>query len=213
MEVELHWFLKPACLPISAPRRVVIYNFTMINVNQLRNNTAFEIEGQPYLVINYQFTKMGRGTGNIKVKCRNLKTGTVANKTFGTGSKVQEISLNKKELQFLYTDKDRLIFMDPVTFEQTEIERELVKEQKKYFVEEMKVEVLFWNQEALGVELPLKMVYEIKETGPGEKGNSAANIYKPAVLSNGLAVKVPLFIKVGDKVKIDTRSGEYISRL
>jgi elongation factor P len=185
----------------------------MINVNQLRNGRAFELEGEPFLVLKYGFTKMGRGTGNVKVKCRNLKTGAVVSKTFITGNKVQDIQLQRKKRQYLYSDADKSVFMDPESFEQLEIADDLLSEQKQYLIDGMEVQVLFWEDEALAVELPAKLEYEVKETGPGEKGNSATNVFKPAVLLNGLRVKVPLFINIGDKVRVDTRTGEYVERV
>lgn len=184
----------------------------MINVNQLRNGRAFELEGEPFLVLKYGFTKMGRGTGNVKVKCRNLKTGAVVSKTFITGNKVQDIQLRRKKMQFLYSDAHQSVFMEPESFEQIEIDNGLIEEQRKYLVDGMEVEVLFWEDQTLAVELPAKLEYEVKETGPGEKGNSATNVFKPAVLNNGLKIKVPLFVKPGEKVRVDTRTGEYVER-
>lgn len=184
----------------------------MINVNSLRNGTTFEEDGTPYKVIKYQFTKMGRGTGNVKVKVRNLKNGAVVTKTYTTGNKVEAISLVRKKMQYLYEDKDEMVFMDPKSYEQIEIEIQKLAKQKDFLVEGIEVEVLFWNDEALTVELPVKMEYEIKKTDPGEKGNSATNIYKPAVLENGLKIKVPLFLKIGERVRVDTRTKEYVER-
>ncbi|AKM79145.1 MAG: Elongation factor P [Candidatus Beckwithbacteria bacterium GW2011_GWB1_47_15] len=185
----------------------------MINVNQLRNGTAFEVEGTPFLVLKYEFTKMGRGTGNIKVKVKNLNTGAVTTKTFITGNKVEEINLTRKKMQFLYQAGDQAVFMDATTFDQVELEAELIKEERAYLTEGLVVEVLFWEEKPLSIQLPVKIEYEIKETGPGEKGDSATNLYKPAVLANGFKVKVPLFVKTGDKIRVDTRTGEYIERI
>ena len=184
----------------------------MINVNQLRNGKTFEEDGDPFLVLKYEFTKMGRGTGNVKVKVRNLESGAVTTKTYITGNKVQDIKLNKKKLQYLYQDAENCLFMDPVSFEQVEIAASLIDEQVKYLVDGMEVDVLYWGEKALAVELPVKMVFKVKETDPGEKGNSAAKVVKPAELVNGLKVRVPLFINPGDKVRVDTRTGEYVER-
>jgi elongation factor P len=184
----------------------------MINVNQLRNGTAFEFEGEPFLVLRYEFAKMGRGNATIKVKVRNLKTGAVVSRSFNSGNKVQEIELERRKLQYLYSDAHHSSFMDPVSFEQIEIDNDLIEEQRKFFLDGMEVEVLFWQDSALAVALPQKLVYSVKETGPGEKGNSATNIFKSAELENGLRVKVPLFINIGDKVKVDTRTGDYLGR-
>lgn len=195
----------------------------MINVNQLRNGKAFEEDGQPFLVLKYEFTKMGRGTGNVKVKVRNLETGSVVTKTYITGNKVQDIQLNKKKMQYLYKDTENCAFMNPVSFEQVEIAVSLLGEQADYLVDGMEVDVLYWDPPShkasegqgpkpLSVELPVKLDYEVQQTDPGEKGNSAAKVTKPATLTNGLVVRVPLFINIGDKVRVDTRSGEYVER-
>ena len=184
----------------------------MIDVNRLRNGTAFKADGQLFLVLKYEFTKMGRGTGNVKVKVRNLKTGTVLIKTYTTGNKVQEISLKRKPLQFLYKDEKTSVFMDSTSFEQIEIDKELIADQQQYLVDGMEVQVLFYEDQPLTVELPLKLSFEVAETGPAEKGNSTANVFKSAVLENGMNTRVPLFIVQGEKVIIDTRSGEYVGR-
>lgn len=184
----------------------------MINVNQLRNGKAFTEDGDPFLVLKYEFTKMGRGTGNIKVKVRNLNSGAVVTKTYTTGNKVQDIQLTRKTMQFLYSDADNSLFMDPVSFEQIEISKKLVGDDEKYLVEGMDASLLFWEDKPLSIELPTKMTFEVAQTDPGEKGNSAAKVLKPATLSNGLIVNVPLFINMGDKVVVDTRKGEYVER-
>lgn len=184
----------------------------MINVNQLRNGTAFEFEGEPYLVLKYEFSKMGRGNANIKVKVRNLKTGAVVQKGFQSGNSVEEIYLVRKKMQFLFSDREKSTFMDPVSFEQIEIDNEVLGDSRPYLQEGAEAQVLFWDEQALAVELPPKLTFTVEETGPGEKGNSVANMFKPATLDNGLEVKVPLFINQGEKVVIDTRSGGYVSR-
>ena len=184
----------------------------MINVNQLRNGTAFEMDGQPYLVLKYEFTKMGRGNATIKVKVRNLKTNSVTIKSFSSGNSVEDIQLLRKKMQYLYSDANNSIFMNPVNYEQVEVSNEIITEQKPYLSDGLEVQVLFWGEAALSLELPPKLIFVVKETDPGEKGNSVANIYKPAKLENGLKVKVPLFIKQGEKVVIDTRDGSYVGR-
>jgi elongation factor P len=184
----------------------------MINVNHLRNGTAFELDGDPFIVLKYEFTKMGRGNATIKVKVRNLNTQSVTVKSFSSGNSVQDINLTRKKMQFLYSDQNESVFMDPVSFEQISIDNELLADQKPYLADGMEVQVLFWEDKALAVELAAKMTLTVAETGPGEKGNTVSNMYKPAVLNNGLEIKVPLFIKNNEKVIVDTRTGEYVSR-
>lgn len=184
----------------------------MIDVNHLRNGTAFELDGQPFLVINYEFKKMGRGNASIKVKVRNLQTQAVTIKSFSSGNSVQDIALKRKKMQFLYHDQEGSWFMDPASFEQVVIDKEVISEQKPYLADGMEVQVLFWEDKPLAVELAPKMTLMVKETGPGEKGNSVSNMYKTALMSNGLEMKVPLFIKTGEAIIVDTRTGQYVSR-
>lgn len=184
----------------------------MTDVNKLRNGTAFELDGQPYLVLKYEFSKMGRGNANIKLRVRNLKTGAVLQKGFSSGNSVEEIWLKRKKMQFLFSDQRQSTFMDPVSFEQIEIDNEILREAKPYLQEGGEVQLLFWEEQALAVELPAKLTFTVKETGPGEKGNTVSNMYKSATLDNDLEVKVPLFINQGEKVIIDTRDGSYVSR-
>ncbi|MFH0943174.1 MAG: elongation factor P [Candidatus Beckwithbacteria bacterium] len=184
----------------------------MLNVNQLRNGVAFELDGQPYLVLKYEFTKMGRGNATIKVRVKNLITQSVTVKTFSSGNSVADIQLKRKKMQYLYSDANNSIFMDPVSYEQVEIDNELIKEQKQYLSDGVEVQVLYWEETALALELPAKLTLTVKQTDPGEKGNSVANIYKPATLENGLNIKVPLFIKQGEKIVVDTRDASYVAR-
>src|SRR5581483_5422660 len=185
----------------------------MLNVTDLRNGAVFA-EGKDLLqVLTYEHLKMGRGSGTIRVKVRNLRTGSITEKSFITGARVEEASVEKKKAQFLYHDGEQYNFMDPVTFEQFTIAKQILGEQAKYLKDGLEVQLLVNGEEALALELPNSVVYEIKETGPEEKGNTVSNVYKEAVLDNDLIVKVPMFMKVGDRVKIDTRTGQYVERV
>ncbi len=185
----------------------------MISVNELRAGRTFQEDGQPYLVLKYEHTKMGRGSANIKVKVKNLKTGSVTEKTFISGAKVEEVLTQKKKLQYLYSDQLGYHFIEPETFEQITIPIKLLKNQAGFLKEEAEVNILFVEGEPVSVELAPKMKFKIKETGPGVKGDSATNIFKPATLENNMKVKVPLFIKTGEEIWVDTRSGEYVERV
>lgn len=185
----------------------------MINVNDLRTGTVFKEENQLWQVVVYEHIKMGRGSGNIKIKVKNLKTGSLTEKSFITGAKVEEADVAKKKTQFLYLDGENYFFMDPVTFEQFSLSKDIVGEQAKYLRDGLEVNLIVSDSVALGMELPNSLIYEVTETGPGEKGNTVSNVYKDATVDNGLLVKVPMFIGVGDKVKIDTRSGQYVERV
>lgn len=184
-----------------------------LNVTELRNGTVFKEGGNILQVLSYDHVKMGRGSGNIKVKVKNLRSGAITEKSFITGAKVDEAQVEKKKAQFLYKDGDSFNFMDPVSFEQFSLNGQSLGEQVKYLKDGLEVTLIVSNEEALGLELPNSLVYEIAETGPGEKGNTVSKVYKEATLENGLVVKVPMFMKVGGKVKVDTRSGEYVERV
>lgn len=184
-----------------------------LNVTDLRNGTFYKEGKDVLLVLTYEHVKTGRGSGNIKVKVRNIRTGSVVEKSFITGARVEEADVQKVKAQFLYREGDNFNFMDPVSFEQFIVPSGVIADQAKYLKDGLEVILIVSSGEALGLELPMSLIYEISETGPGEKGNSVSNVFKEAVLDNGLVVKVPMFMDVGEKVKVDTRSGEYIERV
>lgn len=185
----------------------------MLNATDLKNGIVFKEDNQILQVLNYEHIKMGRGSGTIKVKVRNLKTGSVTEKSFITGARVEEADVEKKKAQFLYEDKGTYYFMDSESFEQFPLPLDVLVDQAKYLKEGLDAQVVISEGQGLGVEIPNSLVYEITETGPAEKGNTVSNVFKSATLDNGLEVKVPMFMKVGDKVKIDTRSGQYVERV
>lgn len=186
----------------------------MISVTKLRNNTNFELNGDPYRVLSYQHTHMSRGGGSVKVKIRNLRDGSVLSKTFLSTEKVSDISVIKKLFQYLFTDGVNFVFMDPDSFEQLEVSQDRLVDQAPYLKDGESVNLLIWDEEdmVLGVDLPPKMEFEVAEAAPGEKGDSASNVYKDAILENGLKVRVPLFINQGDRIRVDTRDGSYVER-
>lgn len=183
----------------------------MISVTELRSGTIFEENGTLYQVLSYEHIKMGRGSANIKVKIRNVRSGSTTDKSFINGAKVNDVMVLKKNLQYLYKDSDNAYFMDSVTFEQIPINLRVIPEHQ-FLKEGETFAVSFYEDEPLSLNLPPKMEFEVVETGPGVKGNSATNIYKDAILENGLKTKVPLFIKIGDRVRIDTRTGSYTEK-
>lgn len=184
-----------------------------INVTELRNGTVFQEGKELFQVLTYEHNKQGRGSGNIKVKVKNLRTGSITEKGFITGARVESANVEKKKAQFLYSDGDQYFFMDIITYEQFPISKQVLGESAKFLQEGLEVNLITFLEEALGIELPISLVYTISETGPEEKGNTVSNVYKEAVLDNGLVVKVPMFMSVGEKVRIDTRSGQYVERV
>ncbi|HSX40657.1 MAG TPA: elongation factor P [Candidatus Saccharimonadales bacterium] len=180
----------------------------MIGVTELRAGTVFEENGQLLQVLSYEHIKLGRGSANIKVKVKNLRSGSTTEKSFINGARVNNISVLKKELQFLYKDDMAAYFMDPLTFDQISVPLKVI-DGDEYLKEGQNFTISFLNNEPLSVLFPPKMEFTIAETEPGVRGNSATNIYKDAILDNGMNVKVPLFVKIGDKIKVDTRTGSY----
>lgn len=185
----------------------------MISVTEMKAGRLFEENGEPYQVLDYKHTKMGRGTASIKLKVKNLMTGAVVERTFISGAKVEPIETIMRTVQYLYKEGNDYFFMDPQSFEQFSLSQRLLAGKEKFLKEEQTVKILFWEQKPLMVELPITMIFSVIQTSPGVKGNSVNASFKPATLDNGLEVKVPLFINVGDKIKVDTRSGEYLERV
>jgi elongation factor P len=189
----------------------------MINVVKARPGLIFELHGQPHKVLDFSHTHTGRGGATIKLQIKNLETGTTTSKTFKSGEKLQDLDTEKRKLQFLYRAEGDLIFMDPDTFVQISADESVLGEKAQFLKEGEDVWVLIWNkaseQEIIDVELPAKLEFEIAEAAPSAKGNTAANSYKQAKLENGMAIKVPLFIKAGDVVRVSTEDGSYVERV
>ena len=183
----------------------------MIGVTELRAGTIFEENGNLLQVLSYEHIKMGRGSANIKVRVKNLRSGATIEKSFINGAKVNDVAVLKKDLQYLYKDKENVYFMNPKTFEQVSIPLRVI-DGYEYLKEGEIYSVSFLRDEPLSLNLPPKVVLEVYETAPGVKGNSATTVFKDAILENGLKTKVPPFIKIGDKVRIDTRTGAYTEK-
>lgn len=184
----------------------------MINSTDLKNGVTFLRNSKPYRVIKYSLIKMGRGGATVKLLAKNLESGANEDISFSSNVKVEEFSTQKKRLQYLYKDISTAFFMNSQTFEQVEVPLTVLGSDINYIKEGSEVDILFWGEKALSIDLPPKITLTVADTNPGVKGNSATNIYKPATLENGLKVKVPLFIKVGEKIRVDTRTGEYLER-
>lgn len=183
----------------------------MISVTELRAGTTYQEDGQYLTVLSYEHIKMGRGSANIKVKVRNLNTGSTTDKSYINGAKVQNVAVIKKDMQYLYKDDSEVYFMDSQTYEQINIPIKLIIEHD-YLKEGENFTVSFIEGKPLSVLFPPKMVFKVIETAPGAKGNSATNVFKEAILENNIKVKVPLFINVGEKIKVDTRTGSYTEK-
>lgn len=184
-----------------------------MNVTDLRAGAVFKEDGNIFQVLTYEHNKTGRGSGNIRVKVKNFKNGATTEKTFITGARVEEADVEKKKAQYLYRDGENYVFMDPISYEQFPVSQSVIADQAKYLFDSLEVILLIMEEQALGMELPISLNYTIAETGPGEKGNTVSNVYKEATMDNELIVKVPMFMRVGEKVKVDTRTGQYVERV
>ena len=170
------------------------------------------MDGDPYIVLEFQFVKPGKGTAFTRTKIRNLISGAVLDHTYKSGEKLKPADTEDREMQFLYSDGD-FHFMDNNNYEQVSLESSIVGEAVNYLTENMMIEVSFFKGRSIGLSLPNFVVLEVTETAPGEKGNTVTGASKPAVVSTGYSVNVPLFVNEGDQLRVDTRTGEYVERV
>ncbi|MGK5092677.1 elongation factor P [Deltaproteobacteria bacterium TL4] len=184
----------------------------MYETSDIRKGLKIELDGTPYVIIEFQFVKPGKGTAFTRTKVKNMMTGAVLDRTFKTGEKLQPADTEDRVMQYLYNDGE-VHFMDTQTYEQIVMTPEKVGDALNFLLENMEVNVAFFNGLPIGLTLPNFVVLEIVETQPGAKGNTVTGATKPATLSTGYEVQVPLFFGVGESVKVDTRTGEYIERV
>lgn len=182
-------------------------------VNELRGGVVFQDKEGVWQVQSFEHVKMGRGSAVIKVKVRNLRTGALTEKSFISGNKVEEADASKRKVQYLYADDTNLNFMDPESFDQLTLLKSRAETLPSYIKDGETVEMLIVEGEPIGVELPKTVQLTVSEADPSEKGNTVSNLTKSCTVETGLLVNVPLFIKPGDKIKVDTRSGTYIERV
>lgn len=185
----------------------------MISASEFRKGATFELDGQVFTIVDFQHVKPGKGAAFVRTKLKNVVTGGVVERTFNPTEKYPEAIIERKEMQYLYNDGELYYFMDMVSYDQIPLNHEKVEETIKYLKENMFAIIKFYKGEAFSVEPPNFVELEIVETEPGLKGDTATNVLKPATVETGATFNVPLFINTGDKIKIDTRSGEYMSRV
>ena len=184
----------------------------MYETSDIRKGLRFEMDGDPYIVLEFQFVKPGKGTAFTRTKIRNLISGAVLDHTYKSGEKLKPADTEDREMQFLYSDGD-FHFMDNNNYEQVSLQSSVVGEAVNYLTENMMIEVSFFKGRSIGLSLPNFVVLEVIETAPGEKGNTVTGASKPAVVSTGYSVNVPLFVNEGDQLRVDTRTGEYVERV
>ncbi len=184
----------------------------MINVGDLKPGVTFVYEGNLYVVLDYSHNKTARAAANIKVKMKNMRTGSTTEVTFGSGEKVAKAHIEKRKMQFLYDAGDVFVFMDNETFDQIEIPAENLKWEKNFLKPSDEVDVTTYQGEVLGVQLPVNVPFTIIETEPAVKGDTATGATKYATIETGFQIKVPLFISEGEVVVVNTTDGEYKGR-
>lgn len=182
-----------------------------MDVTNLRNGTIFKENNIPFKVLKYTHTKTSRGSANVRVKARNLLTDQVLEKSWVSSARVEDAYIERKRAQYLYKDNG-YVFMDPKTYDQFTISDDVAGREAKFFKEGDSIQILYFEGDPISIELPKSLVFDVSYTEPGFKGNTVTNTFKDAKLENGTIVKVPTFIKIGDKIKVDTDSGGYISK-
>lgn len=184
----------------------------MFSVSDFRRGLRIIVDDQPYYVVEYQHFKMGRGKANIRTKLKHIKTGAVVEKVFSSNDSFKAPDMEDRKMQYLYENGAEYAFMDSETFEQVSIPVDNLGDAKWYLMENEEYRVQFLDNEAIAVDLPASVILEVVETEPSARGDTVSNVTKPAKLQTGLVVKVPPFVKEGDKLKIDTRTGDYLER-
>jgi len=184
----------------------------MLSITDLKTGIKFSLDGDPYIVISYSHSKKGRGGAVVKTKIRNLRTGSTVDKTFQGADKVDEADLSKKEAMYLYFDDTDAYFMNNETFDQFTIPLSKIGDQKQYLIENTNVEILYFDNEPLNIELPIKMKFKVVSAPPAVKGNSAGAITKKVTLETGAVVDAPIFVKENDEIIVDTRTNTYVER-
>jgi elongation factor P len=183
------------------------------STGDLRGGYKVEVEGEPYTVISNEFIKPGKGQPFNRIKLKHLKTGRVVEKTFKSGEKVDAADVEDAKMRMVYKEADAVVFMDDKTFEQVAIPLSVIKDTEQWLVEEVLYDIIIYKGLPIEVVPPTFLEMTIAETTPGVRGDSSGRVMKPAVTENGAKVQVPLFIEAGERIKVDTRTGEYVSRV
>ena len=185
----------------------------MVATNAFKNGMKLDLDGEAYQIVFFKHVSPGKGGAFVRTKLKNLKTGAVIERTYRSGEKLKKADIVEKDMQFLYNDGSEYHFMDAKTYEQVALTGEQLGDSKNFLQEQVVVEILFFNGEPIGVELPNFVELVVAESEPGVKGDTASGATKPATLETGAVVQVPLFVSVGEKIKVDTRTGEYVTRV
>jgi elongation factor P len=184
----------------------------VVSTNQFKSGMAIEIDGQPFTIVEFQHVKPGKGGAFVRTKVRNIATGAVLDKTFRAGEKFERMYTQSRKMAYLYSTEEEVVLMDNETYEQASVSPDMARDALQWVVENMEVELLYLNGQPFEVAAPNFVELTITRSDPGVKGDTAQGATKPATLESGAVIQVPLFIEEGQRVKVDTRTGEYLSR-
>ena len=184
-----------------------------VEASKFRNGLKIELNGEPFAITSFQHVKPGKGGAFVRTKVKNLKTGRVLDRTFRSSERVEEADVEDRRMQYLYQDGESYVFMDNQSYDQIPFSREHLGDARKYLKEALEVDVVFWKGQPISVELPAFIEAVITKCDPGIKGDTASGATKPATLETGATLQVPLFIKEGQTIRVDTRSGQYVERV
>jgi elongation factor P len=184
----------------------------IVSTSNFRNGMHIALDGQNWRIVEFQHVKPGKGGAFVRTKLKSIDSGAVVDRTFRAGEKFERVRTETKQMQFLYDAGDEVVFMDEETFEQLSMPRAAVEEALPFMQASSSWQMLFVDDRATGIDLPSSVVLEVAETEPGVKGDTVSNVTKPATLETGAVVPVPLFVNIGDRIKVDPREKRYISR-
>ena len=185
----------------------------MATTNDLKNGMTLDIEGQLWNVVEFQHVKPGKGGAFVRTKLRNMRTGAVIERTFNAGVRVEQAIIDRRDMQFLYKEGDDFVFMDTDSYEQINVKPSALGDAADYLVESATAQIALYNGDIITVEIPASVELVIAQTEPGIQGDRVSGARKPATLQTGKVIQVPLFVNIGDKVKVDTRTGDYVTRV
>lgn len=185
----------------------------MYETSDVRKGLKIQIDGDPFVVVDFQFVKPGKGNAFTRCKLKNMITGAVLDRTYRSGEKLQPASMEERNMQYLYNDESGYHFMDQQSYEQVAIPGDTLAEEARFLKENLEVQVLFFEDTPISISLPNFVELRVTDTEPGVKGDTVSGARKPATLETGAVINVPLFIERGEKLRIDTRSGEYVERV
>jgi elongation factor P len=184
-----------------------------VATNEFKQGLKVEVDGEPYTIVANEFVKPGKGQPFNRVKLKHLKTGRVVERTFKSGEKLDLADVEEKKMRMLYKESDSIVFMDDQTFDQIHISNSLIGEKEQWLMEEILYDIVFYKGSAIDINPPTFMEMKITETATGLRGDTSGRVLKPALTESGAKIQVPIFVNEGDKIKVDTRTGEYVSRV